>query len=77
MASSWCVHRAAEILGYLEKKLTVGQKEVSKVMSNKKVKVGEDVALWTIKGQVRFSSFATNRYDKEDLELARGFAESD
>ena len=51
--------------------------EVEKNMKGKQLKVGRDIAAFTLNGQLKWTSFAKNRYGSEKCEILRAWVESE
>jgi len=51
--------------------------EVEKNMKGKQLKVGRDIAAFTLNGQLKWTSFAKNRYGSEKCEMIRAWVDSE
>ena len=72
------VHRCATALTSAESQRVEGERlEIEKVMKGKQVKLGGKVAAFTLKGELLWTSEATNRYSQESLQMMKGWIQAE
>ena len=69
-------HRVADMLEQLEKKRD-DPNVVVKQVGQKSVRVGAELVCFVIRNEIRWTAWAIRRYDVEDLDVAKGYAEAD